>query len=75
MKPTSLPVTCADCAGSLREVLLFGKSDASAVQFADAKEPRNWVGMFKMEGKVRSLMCNGCGRLFLYGVSESHEDD
>src|SRR6476619_7439884 len=74
-----LPTSCPDCAGTMREVTLFGRSavnplsgagvDAAVVYFTGADATRSiWLSMFKVEGNVRSLLCRECGRMFLYGV-------
>jgi len=85
MTQTSLPTICPDCAGSMREVTLFGRGlqksvsaaavDAAVVHYTDAKATRStWLSMFQVEGDVRSMLCRACGRLFLYGVPKPDPD-
>jgi hypothetical protein len=79
-----LPSACPDCSGSLREITLFGRGiqnpvsgmahDAAVVHYAAAEAKRGfWLGMFDAEGTVRSLLCEGCGRVFLYASPYASE--
>jgi hypothetical protein len=85
LKPPNLPVTCVDCAGALREIVLFGRGevhpitgsavDAAVIHYTDANAVRGaWLGLFQISGDVKSLMCSACGRIFLYGVAKPTKD-
>jgi len=70
---------CPDCKGNLRKVKLFGRSwenpisgaaiDADIRFYAEDNAKRSsFLGMFKPKGKVKSFICESCGRIFLYGI-------
>jgi uncharacterized protein YbaR (Trm112 family) len=69
---------CPDCKGKLTGIKLIGTGwenplTGIAVQtelriFSEAEAQRgSFSGVFPAAGKVESLMCTECGRIFLYG--------
>ncbi len=84
MTPSVPPSRCPDCAGSMRAVQLFGRGpknpvsgaavDAAVVHYADGETSRStWLEMFDVAGEVRAMMCQACGRIFLYGTPRSEK--
>jgi hypothetical protein len=70
--------TCPDCGGELEAVTLFGRGpenplsgaaiDAAVLHYADPDGKRGWAfGMLTPKGRVQSLLCTSCRRIFLYG--------
>lgn len=78
MAGRALPMVCVDCGGVLNSVTLFGRgnpnplsgaADDSDLHFATGEASRRGMfGMFQADGVVRTLRCEDCSRIFLYGV-------
>jgi len=72
---------CPDCSGALTKIKIFGRSienpltgsaidtDLSFYTEADA-ERSGFRAMFKPQGRVETFLCNGCGRIFLFGAAD-----
>src|SRR5262245_46141119 len=76
--PPAREEACPDCGGSFAPIKLIARGfenqltgsadDAEVKLFAEADASRGfWFGMFTQAGRVRALMCQACGRIFLYG--------
>ena len=64
--------TCPDCDGPMHGIRLMDKTGPANAQAAleyalpEAKRSR-WHGRFPVAGTVVACMCDGCGRILLYG--------
>lgn len=62
---------CPDCHGTLDLIRIIDKGHFNfpgSLEYAriDA-QPGFWTGSIPVEGKIDSLICTTCGRVFLYG--------
>jgi hypothetical protein len=64
---------CPDCRGSLKEIKVIDKAGSvanlhSELEYTVPEAHRSyWTGHFPVEGKIAAYMCDGCGRVLLYG--------
>jgi hypothetical protein len=66
--------TCVECDGSMTPILVMDRDSHStrtpqplAYRLPDDK--RNfWTGQYATSGLVQSFMCQGCGRIAMYGT-------
>lgn len=69
---------CPDCGAPLHAIRLI-ETVGYATQHYDlryaALDARKsaWTGKFPIEGRIRGLLCDACGRVALYAVPESQE--
>lgn len=61
---------CPDCQGTLHRIRLLGGSrEWLDVRYAAPEAPQNILGTVKVQGKAFGMMCDLCGRIFMYGDS------
>lgn len=69
---------CPDCEGQLHHVRLIDKGHADGhrdLEYTVPEAKRSfWGSQYPVVGRVDAYMCNGCGRLLLYGVPYSEKD-
>jgi uncharacterized OB-fold protein len=63
---------CHECGGSTHPIKIIDKSgrmdEQSDLEYALPESKRSfWFGELPVEGVVLAEMCNGCGRISLYG--------
>jgi hypothetical protein len=66
---------CPDCRGSLKPIQIVGKKTKNMGilkedewQYTVPEAKRSfWTGALPIEGKITAYMCDGCGRVLLYG--------
>jgi hypothetical protein len=71
--------SCPDCRGALHEIKLIDRGggdtaiyEHASIRYALPEARRNfWTGAFPVEGKLAAYMCDGCARVFLYGIPKS----
>jgi len=67
--------TCVECRGSVSPVIIMDKSPGglSRLHIGELEYRLTddrvsfWTGQYPTAGKVRAFMCEGCGRIALYG--------
>ena len=66
--------TCVECQGSMSPIIVMDKvhySYAGTTQGLAYRQPDDkrsfWTGKYPTAGPVRAFMCEGCGRIALYG--------
>jgi hypothetical protein len=65
---------CKDCGGGLHPIKILDKGHLNWQEdleyvLPDAKR-RFWTSKFPVAGRVEALICDGCGRITLYGVEK-----
>ena len=66
---------CPDCGGSMKAIKIIdktvegvGTAAHSDLEYTAPEAKRSfWKGLFPVEGKITAYMCDGCGRILLYG--------
>ena len=66
---------CPDCGGSMKSIMIIDKTAKgggvpkhSELEYTVPEAKRSiWTGLLPIEGKITAYMCNGCGRVLLYG--------
>lgn len=67
--------TCVECQGSMSPVIVMDKDHygntgpgPQPLQYRRPEDSRSfWTGKYPTAGPVRAFMCEGCGRIALYG--------
>lgn len=68
--------TCVECQGAMSPVIIIDMAPGGLTRHAYAGEltyrlPDDrvsfWTGQFPTAGKVQAFLCEGCGRIALYG--------
>ena len=68
---------CKECGGATHEIHVMDKVGMAGEFAADLEyslpEARRsfWTGKYAPSGKVRALLCEGCGQITLYGKPEA----
>jgi hypothetical protein len=69
---------CPDCGHSMRAIKIlnnawYGIRPAEGeLSYMAAEATRSfWTGRYPIEGKVTACLCDGCGRILLYGEPRS----
>ncbi len=69
-------VTCPDCDRALAAIQIIDKKGAwlaahTVLEYAVGESKRSeWTGQFPVQGRVHAYMCDGCGRVLLYGGAD-----
>ena len=66
---------CPDCHGSMKAITIIdktakggGRPQHSDLEYTVPEAKRSiWTGLLPIEGKITAYMCDGCGRVLLYG--------
>ena len=65
---------CSDCSGELLEIRLIDKGHMNLhnpLEYAAADSERGrWTAAYPIAGKVNAFMCQQCGCIRLYGMSD-----
>jgi hypothetical protein len=75
-----IPADCPDCGGELFEILLLDRVRGNAqVAGLDYTLPGSkqsfWTGKFPAAGRLASVMCGECGRVFFYGAPNEDQSN
>jgi hypothetical protein len=61
--------TCPDCHRPLREIRLLTEPFKLGIAYTLAEtKPNFWLGTLPIAGHVTPYLCEGCGRIALYGT-------
>ena len=70
--------TCTECQGAMSPVVIMDKNNHG--NFVPSQQPQqleyrqpddrkgSWTGKYPSAGQVQAFMCEGCGRIALYGA-------
>ncbi len=66
---------CPDCESPLRAIKILNDArygvkplPGEMIYMAVEAKQSFWTGRYPVEGQVAACMCDGCGRILLYGV-------
>ena len=69
-------LTCVECKGSMAPIIIMDKRtwgpgeqrNAGVLEYRLPEDRASfWMGKYPTAGSVRAFMCQGCGRIALYG--------
>ena len=66
---------CPDCGGPMKSITIIdktakggGRPQHTELEYTVPEKKRSiWTGLLPIEGKITAYMCDGCGRVLLYG--------
>jgi len=73
-----IPAECPDCGGALFEILVLDRShmnyEIAGFNYAlPGSKQSFWTGKFPAAGRLASVMCGECGRVFFYGAPNEEQ--
>ena len=71
---------CVECQGAMFPVVLLDKIHHTGTprefEYRQPDDSRSfWTGKYPTAGRVRAFLCEGCGRIALYGSGSETEPD